>query len=59
MNPTAWNEQILPGESGTLTVYYDSTYFGDIGQNIRNVYVDTNDPTMPTTTFEVRAYITR
>jgi hypothetical protein len=58
-SPSGWKEQIYPGNSGTLTVEFDTFYFGyeQTGDMEREVDVYTNDPSSPKITFTIRALV--
>lgn len=57
-NPLFWSENIAPGETGYLDVSFDPAFHGPTGMGnmIREVYLNTNDPNNKTA--KVRLLIT-
>lgn len=55
-NPS-YQETIKAGDSGTLQVTYDPTYFGDSGPITRYVYFETNDKDHPKVTLTITANV--
>ncbi|MCK5547964.1 MAG: DUF1573 domain-containing protein, partial [Thermoplasmata archaeon] len=60
-SPGSWWAEIEPGESATLTVYYNTLYHAqpDEGHETRLINVYTNDPSNPLIKFEIKANIVR
>jgi hypothetical protein len=61
-SPSGWNERIDPGESATLTVNYDTKFHGlpgDAGEQVRDIFVETNDSSNSRIKFEIVVDITR
>ncbi len=58
---TSWFQEIAPGEKGFLDVAFDSTLHGlqGIGENIRAIYLSTNDPQNKKAEVMLRANVTR
>lgn len=60
-SPGSWMVQMNPGESATLTVYYNTLYHPqpDTGEQVRYINVYTNDAANPVVKFDIKAYIVR
>lgn len=45
-NPAFWSQKIAPGQTGYLEVNFDQAFHGlqGLGENIRAVYISSNDP---------------
>lgn len=58
---TSWFEEIAPGEKGFLEVAFDTALHGlqGIGENIRAVYLSTNDPQNKKAEVRLKANVTR
>ncbi len=61
-SPSGWSEEIEPGDSATLHITYDTKYHGlpgDVNEQTRDIYVETNDPLNDRIKFEIKANIIR
>jgi hypothetical protein len=56
-NPKDWSMVLLPGDTATLEVTYDSGLHPDVGQVHRVVYIKTNDPLVPEARVDIWANV--
>lgn len=56
-NPKDWNMNVLPGDTATLEVSYDSALHPDSGHIERAIYIKSNDPFNPEIQVDLTAYV--
>jgi len=61
-SPSSWSDEIAPGDTADLTINYDTKFHGlpgDDGDQVRTIFVETNDPLHSRINFEITVHIIR